>query len=469
MDFVLIIRKLSTSLVRMVLSLLLILLLFLHFWNFTPIGYLGGVMDDVFEHADPISKDAFAQTVLSVCDKTGDSLTGALLGRVQDIAGEKGGEDVDFSDEALGLMMDLCTKKETLAEAREDCDWLKSFPSATSLPADRDSLFDSVDDLESACDAIESEEFAEICEPLKVFGSGGQMAEVITTLKEGCSKYKQGGSGENAVKALITGIAGSVLGQDLGSIGDLLPEDAGGPSLKKAFSILDTALTALSTLKEFLVLHMGAILLLIGLIVLLNKNHLNYAIKKIAFGMLGPTVIILLPYAALQLYLSLVEVDTSGLFLALQGTTEFTANIGSVIPSLLPFLLIRTYTMSLIIAAMGLALLGLLVRVIGLAVLKRTKGEKKEEKKPEEKKTEKEEKGKKPVEKKEKKGLFSKVLPKLKKQEEKKEKPAEEKKEEPKIPKPKDEGKRKEKEKLEKSAPKEKKEKPKPKEGKKAK
>lgn len=436
MGFRSILRKLSTSLVRAVLSMLFILMLFLHFWNLTPMGYIGAVMDDVFEHADPISKDAFAQTVLSVCDKVGGSMTGALLGRAQDIAGEKAGEGVEVSDDALGLMVDICTKEDTLAEAREECDWLKSFPATKKFPAGMDSMFDSVDDLETACDAIESEEFTETCEPFKAFGSGGQMAGILTTLEDGCSKYKQGQSGEDAAKALIMGIAGSTMGQDMGSIGDLIPDDTQDPSSKRMLSILDTALTVVSKIKESIIIHIATILLLIGLIVLINLKHLDYAVKKISFGMIGPTVSILLPYTLLQLYLTFVQVDTSGFFLALQGTTQFTTNIGSVIPSLLPFLIVRTYTMSLIIAALGLAVLGLLVRAAGLAALKTAKKEKKEEGKEKEKKAKEK---KKPEEKK---GLFSKVLPKRKKPEEKKEKSAEEKKEgkkpkeEPKVPKP---------------------------------
>lgn len=255
------------------------------------------------------------------------------------------------------------------------------------------------------------------------------MGSVLTALEDGCSKYKEGGSGDDAAKAMITGIAAATMGQDMGSIGDLIPDEGRDESSSQALSVLDTTLMIFSKLKESIILHVGVILLFIGLIVLINLKHLDYAIKKISMGMIGPTISTLLPYTVLQIYLSFVEVDTSAFFIALQGATEFTTNIGPVIQDILPFLFIRMYTMSLIIAALGLAVIGLLVRVIGLAVLKAVKKDKAEEGK------EKETKG--TEDKKEKKSLFSRVLPKHKKpaEEMKEEKKP---KEEPKTPKPKE-------------------------------
>lgn len=460
MGFVSILRKLSTSLVRSLLGLFLVLMLFLHFWNLTPAGYIGTLMDDVFDHASPASKQGFTEKLLSVCDTVGgeSSMAGALLGKAQEAKG--GG----LSSEELDIMIDICTKEETRDEVRGECDWLKSYPTAKTFPAGMDSMFDSVDDLQTACDAIESPDFKESCKPLEAFGSGGTMGGILATLEAGCSRYKQGtDSGDDAAKAVIVGIAASFTGQDMGSVKGLLPENVQDPRAQRALRIIDAALIGFAMIKRSLALHLGAILAVIGIIVLINIKHLDYAIKKISSSMIGPGISIVLPYAALQLYLAFAKVDTSPFFLALGGMTGFGQNIGGLITSILPFLIVRTYTTSLIIATAALALLGILIRVGGLSVLKVAKKDKKEE----EEKKGKEKQEKKKGEKSEKKSLLSRLLPRRKKAEEKKEpegKEAKEKetpKEEPEIPKPKEEEKQKEKGEPEDKAPKEKKKKPK--------
>lgn len=443
-----ILRKLSTSLVRSILGLLLVLMLFLHFWNLTPAGYIGTLMDDVFDHASPASKQGFTEKLLSVCDTVGggSSMAGALLGKAQEAMGEGG----ELSSEDLDTMIDICTKEETRDEVRGECDWLKSYPTAKTFPAGMDSMFDSVDDLQTACDAIESPDLEENCKPLEAFGAGGSMGGILATLEAGCSRYKQGtDSGDDAAKAVIVGIAASFTGQDMGSVKGLLPENVQDPRAQRALRIIDAALTGFAMIKRSLALHLGAILAVIGIIVLINIRHLDYAIKKISSSMIGPGISTILPYALVQLYLVFVELDTSPFFLALEGMTGFGQNIGGLITSILPFLIVRTYTTSLIIATAALALLGVLIRVAGLAVLKVAKKDKKEE----EEKKGKEKQEKKKGEKSEKKSLLSRLLPRRKKAEEKKEpeeKKKEEKakeketpKEEPETPKPKEEEKEK--------------------------
>ncbi len=458
MGLVSILRKLSTSLVHTLLGLLLVLMLFLHFWNLTPEGYVGAVMDDVFGHASPASKQGFTKELLSVCDTVGGgSMAGALLGKAQEAMGKGAREEGEFPAEALDMMIDICIKEETRAEVRGECDWLKSYPAAKMFPVGMDSMFDSVDDLQTACDAIESPDFEESCKPLEAFGSGGSMGGILATLEGGCSRYKQGtDSGDDAAKAVIAGVAASVTGQDMGSVKDLLPGNVQDPRAQRALKIIDATLIGFAMIQKSLALHIGAILGVIGIIALINLRHLDYAIKKISSSMIGPAISIILPYAALQLYLAFAKVDTSPFFLALEGITQFGQNIGGLVTSILPYLIVRTYTTSLIIATAALALLGILIRIVGLSVLKVAKKDKKEEEKKEKEKEE-----KKKGEKGEKKSLLSRLLPRRRKGEEKREpgekkeeaKEKEKPKEEPETPQPKEE--EKEKGKAGESAPKE--------------
>ena len=78
-------RRLVTSLCRMALSILILSLLLLHFWQVSPQEYFTGLIDDIFDHASPEAREAFAEKFLSRCDaaSTPGGLAASLFGELQ--------------------------------------------------------------------------------------------------------------------------------------------------------------------------------------------------------------------------------------------------------------------------------------------------------------------------------------------------------------------------------------------------
>jgi len=381
------VRRLFTALAKSAFSFLLVLLLLLYFWNLSTTSYFTTVVDDIFEHADSAAKDIFVDTILEQCEGGSAGIAGTLL----DTAEGEGVEGVDGKSaiESLSALMELCTDEEALSQLTGRCKWLESNPTAKRFPIGFDSGGQSFEELQEACAALSSGEMDKICEEIDEVVSSGPLGSIMSGLGKACAAYDAGeGNGEDVAKVFLTDLFLSATGSDLGSIGGLVPTQGEEPKEARFMVIVSKAKAFFAKLQSSAYILVLLILALLVFMVAINLHHLDYVIKKISMGMVGPSLMVIIPFILFYLFASFGKIDTSPFFLALQGMSDFASNMPRLIINVIPFLFLRFYTTSLVIAAVVLGILGLGLRFGGKAALKMTKEETEEEKKKEEKKKE---------------------------------------------------------------------------------
>ena len=229
---------------------------------------------------------------------------------------------------------------------------------------------------------------------------------MISVLEKTCAEYTSGGlTRDQAGRALIIGMILDMTGKDLGvgAIPDLIA-DADVPADSRASRLLSfftKAAEIVERLRASLPLHVAVILSLLGLMVLINIHHLEYIIKKLSFALMGPGVAILLPFGVVKALALFMRIDTTSFFLAFTGIEEFARNLVPFVANILPFIVLRTFTASIILAGAVLFASGLALRIFGVAALKLWKEEKEGVKKEQKEKGKKDEPGKEPSKEKE--------------------------------------------------------------------
>lgn len=395
-------RRLVTSLCRMALSILILSLLFLHFWQVSPQEYFTGLIDDIFDHASPEAREAFAEKFLSRCDAASTpgglaaslfgELQGALSGDGREGSGEGEGAEgpaaggpTPEQEASVAALFEICSNETKYIELEEQCAWFDANPHAVRMPLGMTPLFgsglDSAEKMREGCAALASGELEKGCASVRGFSEGGGLGSVISVLEKTCAAYTSGGlTRDQAGRALIIGMILDMTGKDLGvgAIPDLIA-DADVPKDSRASRLLSffaKAAEIIERLRASLLLHIAVILGLLGLMVLINIHHLEYIIKKLSFALMGPGVAILLPFGVVKALTLFMRIDTTSFFLAFTGIEEFARNLVPFVANILPFIVLRTFTASIILAGAALFASGLALRVFGVAALKLWKEEK---------------------------------------------------------------------------------------------
>lgn len=406
-------RRLATSLCRMALSILILTLLLLHFWQVSPREYFTGLVDDIFDHASPEARDSFAEKFLSRCDAASTpggiaaSLFGEFQGALSRGGSEGGGGDGEGAatpeqEASVAALFELCSNESKYAELEKQCAWFDENPAAVRMPPGMTPLFgsglDSVGKMREGCAALSSGELEKGCSSVRGFSEGAGLGSVISALEETCAAYTSGGlTRDQAGRALITGMIIDVAGKDLGlgEIPDLIA-DADVPKDSRASRLLSffaKAAGAFERLRASLPLHLALILALLGFMALINIHHPDYLIRKVSFMLMGPGIAILLPFGVVKAAALFMRLDTSPFFLAFSGIEEFAKNLVPFVANIMPFIVLRTFTAGILVAAGALFAAGLCLRVFGLAALRLWKeereGAKKEQREKEQKEPEK--------------------------------------------------------------------------------
>ncbi len=391
-------RRLVTSLCRMALSILILSLLLLHFWQVSPQEYFTGLIDDIFDHASPEAREAFAEKFLSRCDAASapGGLAASLFGEFQGVLSGGGREGSDGEGAGAGgatpeqeasvtALFGLCSNESAYAELEKQCAWFAANPAAVRMPLGMTPLFgsglDSAEKMREGCAALASGELEKGCASVRGFSEGGGLGSVISVLEKTCAAYTSGGlTSDQAGRALIIGMILDMTGKDLGvgAIPDLIA-DADVPKDSRASRLLSffaKATEIIERLRVSLPLHIAVILGLLGLMVLINIHHLEYIIQKLSFALMGPGVAILLPFGVVKALTLFMRIDTTSFFLAFTGIEEFARNLVPFVANILPFIVLRTFTASIILAGAALFASGLALRVFGVAALKLWKEEK---------------------------------------------------------------------------------------------
>jgi len=418
-------RRLVTSLCRMALSILILSLLLLHFWQVSPQEYFTGLIDDIFDHASPEAREAFAEKFLSRCDaaSTPGGLAASLFGELQGAlsgggregsegeGAEGGGGATPEQEASVAALFELCSNETKYTELEQQCAWFAANPTAVRMPLGMTPVFgsglDSAEKMREGCAALASGELEKGCASVSGFSEGGGLGSVISVLEKTCAEYTSGGlTRDQAGRALIIGMILDMTGKDLGvgAIPDLIA-DADVPADSRASRLLSfftKAAEIVERLRSSLSLHVAVILGLLGLMVLINIHHLEYIIKKLSFALMGPGVAILLPFGVVKALALFMRIDTTSFFLAFTGIEEFARNLVPFVANILPFIVLRTFTASIILAGAVLFASGLALRIFGVAALKLWKEEKEGVKKEQKEKGKKDEPGKEPSKEKEK-------------------------------------------------------------------
>ncbi|MBS3164438.1 hypothetical protein J4439_03330 [Candidatus Woesearchaeota archaeon] len=329
-------RWLLTWLEANALGIILAALLFSSFWQLTPELFFTGVVHDLHQYASPEARAEFTDTLALFCVNPAEAIT------------EHVPED---KAQGVGMLFELCSNESAYAALEKECDWRKSNPTAVRLPRGEWS-FDSIREMDEGCTALWEGKIAGACSNLS---EGMEQNPVLGPLQETCDRFDAGElSREQLSRAFLLGTFQGIGGGNLSE----------GP-----MRVLSPLLSAMHLLEQSRLLLLAALILLCGTLFLTNLRQPEKAMRAISNRMTTLGLLTLVPYAVIQVYLGIVGSDTSAFF-QLAGAGDL-GGIARSLLSLLPILLSRTYTGTLVAGAAGMALLGISLRLLARIVQRR--------------------------------------------------------------------------------------------------